>query len=958
MYNNNNYLQANLNRNVNNNISSAESDPSDYNMLMNDSNNNNNNNNNMIMNSNLQYTGDKIIVNRNRTHLLSVACPYTAKLARIMQFTEMNNRKLQSRDENCTVVDLDLDHMKMIKEIVLPEMDGLITFLTQQVATKKLDIKYANKIILLEYKKIFERNWEPLIKESFDGYIAYGLILFRMQPHIDLFKVPVMLDPFDYKILYRKNEFNKNEYRIFDKQGNDLTKDIFIDVMYQPDSNGQVTSPIAGLILPTIEHIIRMAAYEQTLMQQLYPDRVISNLKPQSNADDNNDLEEEEDPNAPAVKFKNTVVKMPDGTYAKQPDNLRGSNAILTNNSKRLKNNAGNTANVDASLLHIYKNQALTGGSTDSLEREKLFMEYMKDSALLIHPANDKCSTSIWQLAPGLSLGTLPPATAPPDFLALLDRYEQICSKKLNLPIDITNAKPHGHMFSSETNFVTKRIKEAAFWYAQRTNQVFNLMISDIYGTSSHFLAILREKMELTEKIALREKTKKKNLKRKQLEEKNNNNNNSSSESESDSELDDNGKKKKKKPKVTRVPKQMQILEEKQNEFIVARTVLANMTTNPESETVDTHVNSKSQLENHQTDETNTKEAKDRNDRKPGDNKHHKSIQSKLNEMKDNGVVNPQTNTFMHAKFDLKANNGKKLKKDQPIIDEEEMLTILDMTIEAESILGNSSGFTITVNWLRDIEEMSWRDRLENNQPVALEEFTNKINILSELLHKYSGGQLEESEKQALQNHQAIETYNTLYNNKPTKYMPMSNSGSTSMNDPFNLSMNLKSNTYSIGNNNGNAGQSNYNNYNNNNNNNNNNKRKFNNNNYNNNNSNNNNHNNNPNNNHNNTNNDDDDDDDDGDKKMNGGDKKQNFKEQEDAKKKKKEENQLLTKHIGDDEYEFVPRKIAKKTIVLDKHNVGHREELVKIAKELEAKEQAKKKLKDDKLKTNNVKKK
>ena len=441
-----------------------------------------------------QYGENNKLIDRNRTHLAAVAAPYTAKLQRIIKFTESQQNKFDELNKNVFsqgggnkyIRTVDYDQMKMIAEVVLPETGNLTTFLKQHVATRKLNFQYSGRIIKPIILEKLEFTWEPLIPQGYDSYINDGFLMFGFQEHPDLFEIPVILNPFDYHVEFIRNKYGKNEYRMFDCEGNDVSDEIFIDDMFAPDTNGSLTSPMSKLLLPTISHVIRESGYEKSMIQQQNPDRTVTNMRG-DRYDNNNDDDDDNNKNNNKndLRLVNNVLKLPNGNKSVTGVNGLYGTADSNNNIRKLTNvnyNNPNNIKINALALALAQNYSKTGKSTDDIENNMEILEKLNNTAYFIRSANDRCNNNVWEMGPGYAVDTLPAAPTPTHFLNLIERYEQICSKTLNLPIDITNSKPHGHMYSSESDFIARRIKDAAFPYAQRLKHIFNLMISHIYG--------------------------------------------------------------------------------------------------------------------------------------------------------------------------------------------------------------------------------------------------------------------------------------------------------------------------------------------------------------------------------------------------------------------------------------------------------------------------------------------
>lgn len=826
----------------------------------------------------LQYGRGNRIINRNNTHLLSVAAPYTAKLQRIMKYTNAHNERINtlnkqvfSQNKSAEFIrTIDYDQMKMVREIVVPEMKGLITYIVQQVEVKGIHFQYANKVISPIYKELLEHNWDPLIAESFFKYIVDGFILFRFQPHPELFEIPVILDPFEYIIQFKRNEFSKNEYQIFNRLGKDVTDEVFIDTLYAPDTNGQLTSPASELIIPTIDHIIRCAAYEQSVIDQRYPTRVLVNQLPRYNNNQNNNSNDDNK----GMMDPQLVLNLPHenlgrsglggGNKKKGITNIDGAiGSFIGSNDHILHNNGNDT--FDPLMYNMMRNLGMQGKSTDNLQDELELIENIKKQALLIHPANDSHQNDLWQLAPGISVMTLPAAPEPAFFLQLCDRYQQTCSQKLNLPLDITNIKSQGHLYANETEFVTRRIHTAVYPYAKRLKHIYNFSLSQIYGTASYLQSVLDEIIKIEADIKKRQE--KQELKQKALDQEqedqhinntylnnhyknlsmfNNGNDNDNDvksktskktnsakskaskgddgggtgsmaistdeDMKSDADADDDDNDHKRNRPVTR-SKKLKEAEEKRDRVIVAQTCLRNFTLD-EKDNMSHTADINTHLENAQEDEDITKDSEDRNK--------NTKLQGKSNTTKGSGSGSGTgSDKVIKSNMSIENKNSKPSKpnpnpnnedddtttttNENGFTQEEELENILNELQDAEDAMGSSCSLHLDINWLKEIDDMSMRDKLQHNPTEVLQEFRNKAHVLTQLLIKYTNGKIDPQDQELIQtNSDVIEKFNSAYpGHAHNSYIP--NEPNKYMNDIYNISV-LRNNgsTFALGENNSN----------------------------------------------------------------------------------------------------------------------------------------------------------
>lgn len=807
----------------------------------------------------LQLGPGNQILNRNRQYLLSTPAPYTAKLKLIMKFCETQNKKLNSNNnfslnifnqssssnnnnnnnfpysgnndntigggsnllnlgnelkqsnggtkgarKGAGVRVVDYGMMQIIKELVYPENEGLITALTQTVRSKSMTFKHAFNIIKPAIDNILKMNWEPQIDQFFIGCIQYGFILFRMKPHAEVYKVPIILNPFHFYITYTIDEFSKNVYTIYDLANNDVSKEVFIYDMYPPGDQGEITSPLAHLITPTISYIFLQAAYEQSIIQQHHPDRVLSVAKfPTPNVQPRDNGEEER----PALLAKSLVLgKMPDGRAAP----ITSAGYVNDTEQQRIAREDEPTGLTEDFLREMMKTFARTGQTMDQMKMSIQFMKILKDNSMVVHPPDVIHPNAIIQLAPGFNIQNLPAAGVPDYYLELLEQYRRICSQQLNLPLELTNTRSTGRIYSSESDLVLRRTKEAAFVYANTCNQLFNLMLAHIYGTSDNYLACERQIESIQEQQLLNKQKQKEQLRLKRKRDKENgidSDSSSSSDSDSDSDSDSSTKKRK---KIVRQPKKLKEALEQKDAIIQGQNILHNITIQPGSDSVtdtttqpikgtiiaDNAINT--HLENHDHT-TNTDEVKTPVKVTTTTTKSNK-IKSKPQQKQNQ----QQSNISSANKFRLEANgqfnhyHHYDHNNTDNLISEEEVKDVLNLVADGTIGISNPCGLTVKLNWLTMIEDLELQDKINNNNPEVVRDLQEMVQKLRQQLAYYSGSHLLEDEIKAFNTTKEIDHAQHIQGHSyVNSYVP--NYNQQSMNDPLNMSVDRSYPAYGIG---------------------------------------------------------------------------------------------------------------------------------------------------------------
>jgi hypothetical protein len=458
------------------------------------------------------------MIDRSRTCLFSVPGPYMAQLGRILRYAGCINgstcalrRQIEEAKTGRIIEEqfFDRDHMHLLKSVVLPETESECLQIIQQIKLRQISFEHVEYKLRKRYVDLLVRHWEPLIDRIIFDCIVYGFYLVRMKPDMELHEVPIVLDPMDYRISFCKNEFGQNEYTIRDLQveAKILNETIDIYIMYPPNNDGQMTSPLSRLLNPTISMIHTRASLEHSNLMQQYPERVCTYPQPQA-------------PQRPTgtynPNFTGSGVPTPAAMFAGGLTPL-GTPMTTPGNTDAKRFAAPSQPYYDEHQQQILQIRnmfqemdGVPGGTQHMEEKVSSILAFQDRCNVRIRPPSAEDGHIVHHLSPGMNMFELNPPPPPPHFEYLMQAYREACQRVFNLPLERVSRK---HVYASEKDILTEQAEEAAYPYAKHVETTFNLLANRIYGIYDEWKMVIKTIQDLhaitsvdRERIAQRKK--------------------------------------------------------------------------------------------------------------------------------------------------------------------------------------------------------------------------------------------------------------------------------------------------------------------------------------------------------------------------------------------------------------------------------------------------------------------
>ena len=381
-------------------------------------------------------------------------------------------------------------HLAFIEAYIEKQtVDELKTFL-DEITNPGLEFSHATSTLVPHYEETMEHEYTEYSR----GWIRYqnkfGFALSILQPDPEMVRIPCILNPLSYSVWFARNQYNKLVWTVYDMNG-EVRDDIFVDCMYEPQSNGQLTSPMFYLIDAFISYVTLRATLEQVNAQQVFHNLILEDHSPPA-------LWQDSDPDRP---FLNARDLPRDAGFFNlgAPGNLAlmGTTPLTSNNNANPLLNATNmggplTSKLIKVLELLARNRSQAGEIVNTESMTMKLINDVVDAALKTRPPTPNNPHAVYVVSDGWVLRPMPPPQPPHHYVELIDDYRWELRRVFGLPPSEDSMGPR-QMFKDERQLMERRRQKAVYNCAFNLERLLKKTLAHVYGRLDQIYNIMQQ---------------------------------------------------------------------------------------------------------------------------------------------------------------------------------------------------------------------------------------------------------------------------------------------------------------------------------------------------------------------------------------------------------------------------------------------------------------------------------
>ena len=385
--------------------------------------------------------------------------------------------------------------MAFIQNHIEPQVLEQTSIYTDEVLNPGMTFRHPTRTLKKRYETDLIAAYTHFGKEWQRYQLKFGIALYKFKPDPRFIQLPCILDPMAYNCYYARNQFNELVWTIYDMEGNER-QDIFVDCLYEPQADGQLTSPMYRLIDAYISNIIVRAELEQTNAQQIFPNLILE--------DHSNPLAwQDQDPDAPGAG--NVIDVDASGNLG-----TLGTLAALTAPSTNMARGPGGDYAANSAIdgvgrggppvsareqryREIVALQRSRQGRSVFNDSTDMMLNTINDvinSALLTRPPTAADPHAVYSVSNGWVLRTMQSPNPPHNYHGLIDEYIDISYRVFGLP-NLSQIGGQRQMVKEESQFMSKQKKQAVFNMAFWLNDLLRRILAHVFGTMDTVMDIV-----------------------------------------------------------------------------------------------------------------------------------------------------------------------------------------------------------------------------------------------------------------------------------------------------------------------------------------------------------------------------------------------------------------------------------------------------------------------------------